>query len=168
MFVYKQSTPAMRHSTLRVLLWRIDNQYLKRAIDEHEYATGVGVYVGMHGTGAGDTGPSSAQALVRDDEFAFENINELREFMFMHREPCAGLEAYDLHLQTAGHRNVFDGNAGCECGRLPGQVIARQTQKFTVIKLYHGVHPLVPRMNIGRVTAFDRGLLPAWQLSLGE
>src|SRR5574340_1659197 len=120
---------------------RIETWRLKRAINEYEYATGVGVHVGMHGTWAGDTGPSPAQVLARDDELAVKHVYELREVMFMQREPCTGLEAHDLHLQTAGHRNVFDGNAGGKCGWLPGQVIAGQTQKFTVIKFDHGVHP---------------------------
>lgn len=139
---------------------RIGARCLKRAIHEHKYAARIGVHVGMHRTRTRDTGPSPAQVLAGHGELAFKNIDEFRKFMFMQRQSCTRLEPHDLHLQATGNRDVFDKYAGGEGGWLPGQVITRQTQKFTVFKLDHYVHPQCAKDDYQpRVSASDRGAL---------
>ena len=82
--------------------------FLKRTVDMHQDAACVGVNIGMHRPDACDTCPAGRQTLASHDEFAFQDIDELRALVLVERELRTWLKSKDLHLKSARDRNIFD------------------------------------------------------------
>jgi hypothetical protein len=81
--------------------------FLKRTVDKHQHAACVGMNIGMHRPDACDACPSSSQTLACHDEFALQDIDELRALVLVERESCTWLKSKDLHLQSARDRDIF-------------------------------------------------------------